>query len=326
MTRRPKPSVSAPSPMPQQTAASTPSQDSNLAAVPGAKEGKPTLEDIAQRPMNYTTMFELLNKNPEKEMEQERKRARRRAIFSAIGDGVSALANLYYTSKGALNVSPKQTMSAVNNDAWAAREKDLKDRIDKYKTGMQNAMKLDEETRRYVERMREQRAYKDRELQLKENKDIREKADAVLKARKADLQAQLLEGKLTQQEYVNGIKKAELEHADEYQRSRIVRNYNPGRSNSRSKNSYGTFDGVAYKTKADYEKAVEAAANEYNVPTKEEVKKTSGDAYDQKTTTETKRRSTSAVAAETEKAIKEKKHTDSPLKGDDNNKKVESDW
>lgn len=46
--------------------------------------------------------LERMQPTPE-ELEAERKRERRKAIFNAIGDGVSALANLYFTTKGAPN-------------------------------------------------------------------------------------------------------------------------------------------------------------------------------------------------------------------------------
>lgn len=61
-----------------------------------------------------------LNQPPsQEELERERKRARRSAIFSAIGDGVSALANLYFTSKGAISTyDPKSSMTAQVNDQW----------------------------------------------------------------------------------------------------------------------------------------------------------------------------------------------------------------
>ena len=60
------------------------------------------------------------------ELEAERKRERRKAIFNAIGDGVSSLANLYFTTKGAPNsYNPADNMTRKQLDRY---EKMLDDR------------------------------------------------------------------------------------------------------------------------------------------------------------------------------------------------------
>lgn len=60
------------------------------------------------------------------ELEAERKRERRKAIFNAIGDGVSSLANLYFTTKGAPNsYNPADNMTRKQLERY---EKVLDDR------------------------------------------------------------------------------------------------------------------------------------------------------------------------------------------------------
>lgn len=60
------------------------------------------------------------------ELEAERKRERRKAIFNAIGDGVSSLANLYFTTKGAPNsYNPADNMTRKQLERY---EKMLDDR------------------------------------------------------------------------------------------------------------------------------------------------------------------------------------------------------
>lgn len=57
------------------------------------------------------------------EIERQRKIDRRNAIFSAIGDGVSALSNLYFTTKGAPSTDPGQSRGLSDavrkaSDSW----------------------------------------------------------------------------------------------------------------------------------------------------------------------------------------------------------------
>lgn len=61
--------------------------------------------------------------------ERENKRAKQRALYSAISDGIQALSNLYFTTKGAPNAyNPNASMSKANLARWdkmvAQREKD----------------------------------------------------------------------------------------------------------------------------------------------------------------------------------------------------------
>jgi len=65
----------------------------------------------------------------EEDKKKEEKKRRRDVIFAAIGDGVQALSNLYFTSKGALNnYDPKNSLSAKAQERWdrldAEREKE----------------------------------------------------------------------------------------------------------------------------------------------------------------------------------------------------------
>lgn len=90
------------------------------ASATAAKDNKVGLDKINQQLGGGGGGGGSLNQPPsQEELERERKRARRSAIFSAIGDGVSALANLYFTSKGAISTyDPKSSMTAQVNDQW----------------------------------------------------------------------------------------------------------------------------------------------------------------------------------------------------------------
>lgn len=72
--------------------------------------------------------LDRLKRTKEKE-ERENKRAKQRALYSAISDGIQALSNLYFTTKGAPNAyNPNASMSKANLARWdkmvAQREKD----------------------------------------------------------------------------------------------------------------------------------------------------------------------------------------------------------
>lgn len=147
-------------------------------------------------PMNYQQLFNEISPSykpltPEQK-EALRKRQRRDAVITAIGDGISALSNLYYTGRNALNAyDPKDSLSAKMQ---ARRDQLMKDRAANEKWYVQNrmnAMKGDDANRRHDETLeleyqkagakeneREQKAERD-VAKMKQDKDI---ADAKIKA------------------------------------------------------------------------------------------------------------------------------------------------
>lgn len=67
------------------------------------------------------------------ELEAERKRERRKAIFNAIGDGVSSLANLYFTTKGAPNsYNPADNMTRKQLERYERLKAERKADEDKW--------------------------------------------------------------------------------------------------------------------------------------------------------------------------------------------------
>lgn len=90
------------------------------------KELPPTDEELQQTEMPQRmsleqiarTLYESGKPSPEEE-ERQRKRERSRAILSAIGDGVSALSNLYHTSKYAPDMStPDSSLSGKAKERY----------------------------------------------------------------------------------------------------------------------------------------------------------------------------------------------------------------
>jgi hypothetical protein len=75
--------------------------------------------------ISMTEMVERLSPNKPDDAAKiaaDEKRRKREELFAGIGDGISALANLYFTSKGAPNMnlsSDKASMAKTVNDRWA---------------------------------------------------------------------------------------------------------------------------------------------------------------------------------------------------------------
>jgi hypothetical protein len=75
--------------------------------------------------ISMTEMVERLSPNKPDDAAKiaaDEKRRKREELFAGIGDGISALANLYFTSKGAPNMnlsSDKTSMAKTVNDRWA---------------------------------------------------------------------------------------------------------------------------------------------------------------------------------------------------------------
>lgn len=125
--------VSAPQPAPQPAAQGQDAQVVNT--VPDSsehtynnpqKELPPTDEELQQTEMPQRMSLEEIanhlyatSKPSPEEEERQRKRERSRAILSAIGDGVSALSNLYHTSKYAPDMStPDSSLSGKAKERY----------------------------------------------------------------------------------------------------------------------------------------------------------------------------------------------------------------
>lgn len=105
-------------------------------------------EEVKPKRFSYAEMFSMLNPRAEmtpEEQEKEKKRDRSRRIISAIGDGISALSNLYFTTQGAPNAYTGQnTLSAAyqrRHDTLNARRNAERD---KWMTGYLNALQMDD--------------------------------------------------------------------------------------------------------------------------------------------------------------------------------------
>lgn len=108
-----------------------------------------TPADGGNQRMSYVEMFQKMSpyKPPtEEELEKERKKEKREKIFAAIGDGIAALSNLFFTTHGAPNAyDPKNSLSAKAQERWDKLKKERDENVRYYTAAYMQAMKNDEE-------------------------------------------------------------------------------------------------------------------------------------------------------------------------------------
>ena len=128
------------------------------------------------------------------QQEAERKRQRRNAVISAIGDGISALSNLYFTSKGAPNsYDPKQGLSAKLQERYDKYNKERKAREREYRSAYLRAQALDrqeEEGKRRqesaLEKLRQQQKQWEAAQKLKERAQTSKEENARVRQQQRD--------------------------------------------------------------------------------------------------------------------------------------------
>jgi hypothetical protein len=193
-----------------------------------------------ERKMSYVEMFRQMSpyKPPTaEELENARKKEKRDKVFAAIGDGIAALSNLYFTTKGAPNAfDPRNSLSAKARERWDKLNKEREENARYY---MQEAMK--------AQALDDDRDDKDRSYMSKLQNDYRNyllKLSADNRAAELhDLDKQLRQGKINEQTYK--AKKAEVEakYAEDNQKSVIAKNKAAAKaSNASAANSYASAE------------------------------------------------------------------------------------
>lgn len=133
--------VTAPVQQPTNNGGVTQQPATSTVAAPGVES--------PQKKMSYVELFQQLSpyKPPtQEELEKERKKEKREKIFAAIGDGIAALSNLYFTTQGAPNAyDPKNSMSAKVKERYDKLKKERDDNSRYYLSAYMQAMKNDEE-------------------------------------------------------------------------------------------------------------------------------------------------------------------------------------
>ena len=180
------------------------------------------------RKLSYVEMFQQMSPykppTPE-ELEKERKKQKREAIFTAIGEGISAMSNLYFTTQYAPNAfDPSRGMAAATKARFDQLKKEREANQRQYMEGFMRAMRWDAED---ADRDKSWRHMLERERvtdHYKEAADARAQAKADRDAAMAQLRMDLMQGKINQQEAAAEAKRIEADYAEAYWQSRISKN------------------------------------------------------------------------------------------------------
>jgi hypothetical protein len=134
--------------------------------------------NIEKARLTYADMYKLANQYSEltpEEKEKEEKRRKREQLFAAIGDGISGLANLYFTTQGGLHsFDGSHTQSQQVENRWQALIADREAKRKAYLDGLLRAQQADDE------RADKERAWK-RQLGLDKYKQDKDAADDAYK-------------------------------------------------------------------------------------------------------------------------------------------------
>lgn len=204
------------------------------APLPTAQPTPAGAEAPQPKKMSYFDMFQRMSpyKPPTaEELENARKKEKRDKVFAAIGDGIAALSNLYFTTKGAPNAfDPRNSLSAKARERWDKLNKEREENARYY---MQEAMK--------AQALDDDRADKDRSYMSKLQNDYRNYLLKLAADNRAaelhDLDKQLRQGKINEQTYK--AKKAEVEakYAEDNQKSVIAKNKAAAKASNASANN-----------------------------------------------------------------------------------------
>ncbi|MBQ9884414.1 MAG: hypothetical protein IJM43_08190 [Bacteroidaceae bacterium] len=133
-------------------------------------------QDTTPQPLSYADMFVRMNPyRPQtaEEKEAERKRNRRNAVFAAIGDGISALSNLYFTTKGAPNAyTGGSTLTGKMYERQEQLRKERQALDQQYLNAYMNALRMDRQE------AQQERNWKMQLENLAYNRKRQEEADA----------------------------------------------------------------------------------------------------------------------------------------------------
>lgn len=124
-------------------------------SIPIVKKEEPKPEpkqEPEKKQLTYAEMYKMLNpadsESPEQRSQRE-KNEKRKARIAALGDGLRALANIYFASKGAKVVhNPESDMTAAINKRKAYMDAQREKNRAAWQAGYQRALALDEEARK----------------------------------------------------------------------------------------------------------------------------------------------------------------------------------
>ena len=124
-------------------------------SIPTDKPSVPIVKKEEQKPqpkqLSYADMYKILNPEREETAEQRanrEKKERTKARIAALGDGLRALSNIYFSTKGAKVIhNPESDMTKVVNKRKEYMDAQREKNRAAWLTGYQRAMALDEEAK-----------------------------------------------------------------------------------------------------------------------------------------------------------------------------------
>lgn len=296
--------------------------------------------------LSYAEMWKKLNPyeppTPE-QLEKERKKKKRDQIWAAVGDGIAALSNLFFTSQYAPNAyTGRTTMSDAVKDRWDKLEKDRKDNAINYFNGYLRAKAADDaddkDKRNWEYRLGRDKLEDERAEAAEARAAAKDKRDAAMH----ELNLMLVGHKIDAADAEAKRKGIEAKYAEELEKAKVNTEkargsaqrasasassaragyYNRGGSGG-NKHMTLTIEGktYTYDTKEDYERAVMRYAKQYGVDTTEDVETTDeefngrdGKSKGKKKRTTRKGRDVSKIAGDVEELANMKKKS-SPTAG-----------
>lgn len=163
----------------------------------------------------YNQLFERLQKPEDEETRRKRERRERaKRIIAGVSDGIAALSNVYFTSKGAPNMYEASGGSALSKVDQRLREA-AADRAKADNNYYNIALKLDELERKAQDAIRG--LGKDQQKELQGEQKLRDQmAKQEFNDAKHELELKLLQGKIDGQTYENELKKLKADYAREH--------------------------------------------------------------------------------------------------------------
>lgn len=282
--------VAQPTAAPLQETKQTPGTDGQ----PQEKRQEQTEE---KKRLSYVEMFEALNpQKPEtaEERAKREKREKREAVLAAVGDGISALSNLFFTTQYAPNAyDPSKGMSAKARERWDRLRLEREANRRAYSDGYLRALAMDEagdreernwrhtlERERIADERYEIKAAQDKAMadlneQLRrhqitaaEHKAEQERIVAQFAEETEKLKQENLRAGVRQKDAAAGASKASASAS--YSRARYYDN-GGSRGNGKSGPTLQLEDDepMRFGDDKDYDRAVMRLAPDYGVPTTE---------------------------------------------------------
>ena len=224
-----------------------PSDEEDKPSVPIVRKEEPKPQP---KQLSYADMYKILNPEHQETAEQRanrEKKERTKARIAALGDGLRALSNIYFATKGAKVVhNPESDMTKAVNKRKAYMDAQREKNQASWLAGYQRALALDEEARKNNLTLAEQMRYHD-------NMDRVNRAKVMLDQMRIAQQDEYNKGKLSNQESAN--KETVRHHKEQESTSKKNANANVTRAQKSGKNKGGS-------SKEDYNKALAGYASE----------------------------------------------------------------